>query len=120
MNVLIVETRRPLAKLWQQHLMRSGVNAWVATTQEEAFDLLAVHSFQVIILDLMLNEGSAFAVSDMAQYRQPGARIIFVTNTAFFSDGSIFNICANACAYLPSSTPPHDLTTMVQHYARVP
>lgn len=118
MNVLIVESCRPLAQLWQRHLERSGATVRVASTQDAAFDLLSDISFQVIILDVVLDEGSALAVSDVAQFRQPEARIIFVTNTTFFSDGSIFNLCANACAYLPSSTAPDDLTNMVHHYAK--
>ena len=116
--MLIVQSRVPLAQLWQRHLQRSGADVWLATCEDEAFELLAEESFQVIILDLVLDKGSALSVSDMAQFRQPEARIIFVTNSGFFSDGSIFNLCANACAYLPSTTSPDDLTTMVHHYAR--
>ena len=71
----------------------------------------------MIVLDLVLGEGSAFAVADFASYRRPQARIIFVTNTTFFSDGSIFSICPNACAYVQSATPPEDIAAMVEHYA---
>jgi len=46
--------------------------------------------FDVIVLDLALEEGSALAVADFASYRHPDARVIFVTNASFFSDGSIF------------------------------
>ncbi|SMX40515.1 response regulator transcription factor [Maliponia aquimaris] len=120
MNVLIVESRVPLAQLWQRHLHRSGAQVWLAASEDEAFELLAIERFQVIILDVVLEDGSALSVADVAQYRQPEARIIFVTNSGFFSDGSIFNLCANACAYLPSTTPPDDLTSMVHHYARAP
>jgi DNA-binding NtrC family response regulator len=118
LNVLIVESSAPLAELWQSHLQRNGAEVWVALSQEAAFELLAIQKFEVIILDVVLKDGHALSVSDMAHFRQPEARIIFVTNTTFFSDGSIFNICPNACAYLPSSTPPRDLASMVQHYAR--
>lgn len=116
---MIVQSCLPLAQLWQGHLQRSGARVWLAASEDEAFDLLAAERFNVIILDLVLQEGSALAVADMAQFRQPEARVIFVTNTRFFSDGSIFNLCANACAYLPSTTPPDDLTTLVQHYGRM-
>ena len=65
----------------------------------------------------MLANGSALAVSDFASYRRPDARVIFVTNTTFFSDGSIFAHSPNACAFMQSSTPPEDLAAMVEHYA---
>ena len=44
-------------------------------------------------------------------------RFFFVTNTTFFSDGSIFAHAQNARAFLQSNTPPEDLAAMVVHYA---
>ena len=85
-------------------------------TQEAAIGFIATQPVEIIILDLVLDEGAALAVSDYANYRQPDARVIFVTNTTFFSDGSIFAHSANARAFLPSSTPPEDLAAMVEHY----
>lgn len=118
MNVLIVESRRALAQLWKRHVLRLGAHVTLAATQSEAIACLADQEFEVVILDLVLGEGSALAVSDFASYRWPKARVIFVTNTTFFSDGSIFQHCANACAYMPSATKPEDLAAMVEHYAR--
>ena len=62
-----------------------------------------------MINSFVLDHGSALAVADFASYRRPDCRVIFVTNTSFFSDGSIFRHCANACAYLQSQTEPADL-----------
>lgn len=118
MNVLIVESSKDLATVWRRHLERMGAVVYTADTQDSATDLLHEIPFSVIVLDLVLEEGSALAVADFASYRQPETRVIFVTNTSFFSDGSIFRHCANACAYLPSATPPSDLATMVEHYAQ--
>lgn len=118
LNVLIVESVDALSHLWKRHIERFGARVHVAPSQDVAFELLAEQGFDVIILDLVLDHGSAFAVADLAQYRHPDTRIIFVTSTNFFSDGSIFNLCANACAFLPSATPPEDLAAMVQHYGR--
>ena len=69
------------------------------------------------MLDIVLSEGSALAVADFANYRCPRARVIFVTNTTFFSDGSIFAHSSNACAYVKTETPPEDLAAIVEHYA---
>jgi hypothetical protein len=43
--------------------------------------------------------------------------VIFVTDTSFFSDGSIFNLAANACAFIQTNTPPEDIAALVEHYA---
>ena len=78
--------------------------------------MLGEEAVDVIILDLVLGQGSAIAVADIASFRQPMARVIFVTNTSFFSDGSIFQHIPNACAFLPSGTAPEDLAAVADHY----
>ncbi|MEH6645194.1 response regulator [Sulfitobacter sp.] len=115
-RVLIVESVPELAILWQRHLVRQGMDVACANGQTEAIDYLSEHETDIIIQDLVIDEGSALAISDYANYRQPAARIIFVTNTSFFSDGSIFAHSANARAFVQSSTPPEDLAAMVAHY----
>ncbi|SHH97511.1 response regulator [Marivita hallyeonensis] len=118
MNVLIVQNKPFLGELWQRHLQRHAHTAEIATDQESAIAKLSETYFPIIILDVVLDEGSAFAVADYASYRHPDARVIFVTNTSFFSDGSIFQLCSNACAFVPSATQPEDLAAMVEHYAK--
>lgn len=118
MNVLIVESDADLAHLWQRHLERSGARVTVADDQEAAISELQRTDHEVIILDLFLEHGSAIAVADYASYRRPDTRVVFVTNTTFFSDGSIFAHIPNACAYLKAATPPEDLAAIVEHYGR--
>ncbi len=117
MKVLIVESNPDLGRVWQRHLQRQGAEVTLVETQEAAILALYGTDFDIIVLDLVLETGSALAVADFASYRRPDARVIFVTNTTFFSDGSIFAHSANACAYVQSSTPPEDLAAMVEHYA---
>jgi DNA-binding NtrC family response regulator len=116
MNVLIVQSSRDLGELWQRHLVRNGMQVRVAESQESAIRAILSDAPDVIILDLVLKNGSALAVADFANFRCPDARVIFVTNTSFFSDGSIFSHATNACAFVQSSTPPEDLAAMVEHY----
>jgi len=115
-RVLIVEARPELGRIWQRHLQRQGCEVVLVQGQESACRVLSERGFDVIVLDLILPGGSALAVSDFASYRQPEARVIFVTNSAFFSDGSIFNHAPNARALLSSDGPPDDLAAIVEHY----
>jgi DNA-binding NtrC family response regulator len=117
MNVLIVESQPDLGALWARHLRRQGANVSLAASQEDAIANLCSERFDIIVLDLVLQQGSALAVADFASYRHPETRVIFVTNTSFFSDGSIFAHSPNACAFVQSGTPPEDLAAMVEHYA---
>lgn len=117
MKVLIVESNVDLGMLWKRHLQRQGGKVEIVHSQEDAILALYRSDFDIIVLDLVLESGSALAVADFASYRRPDARVIFVTNTTFFSDGSIFAHSPNACAYVQSATPPEDLVAMVEHYA---
>ncbi len=118
MNVLIVESDAGLAHLWKLHLERSGARVTLASDQRAAIAALQGQKPDVIVLDLFLEAGSAIAVADYASYRRPDTSIVFVTNTTFFSDGSIFNHIPNACAYLKTATPAEDLAAIVEHYGR--
>ncbi len=118
MRVLIVESQPDLGSLWKRHMERQGLDVRLEYSQTGAVSALQTQQFDIIVLDLVLDHGSAFAIADLASYRYPKTQVIFVTDTSFFSDGSIFNLSANACAYLQTDTPPEDLTAMVEHYGR--
>lgn len=118
MNVLIVESRPELGQLWKRHLERLGMQVALRVTQDDAIAYLGDNDTQIIILNLVLEEGAALSVADFANYRLPEARVIFVTNTSFFSDGSIFAHSSNARAFVPLGTPPEDLAAMVEHYGK--
>ena len=118
MKVLIVEGNAELGKLWSDHLTRQDHEVRLVHSQERAAMALNAGRFDVIILNVILENGSAFAVADLASYRQPEVQIIFVTSSSFFSDGSIFSLTPNARAFLQSDTPPEDLIAMVEHFGR--
>ncbi|WP_353473720.1 response regulator [Salipiger sp. H15] len=116
MRVLIVQSDRLLASAWSRQLEDVGAAVRVVDDQDSATRVMHDEQVDVIVLDLMLASGSALAVADFASYRQPDCRVVFVTDSPVFADGSIFRHCANACAYLPTSTEPSDLAAMVEHY----
>lgn len=116
MYVLIVESDEDLSQVWKRHLERQGARVACAASQDAAVDLLQREVVSVIVMSLDLTEGSAFAVADYASYRQPDARVVFVTRSTFFSDGSIFQLIPNTAAYIASETPPEDLVAIVEHH----
>lgn len=118
MSVLIVESNVELGEIWKVHIERTGCEVHLVQTQEDAISQIQSHDIDVIVLDLVLDDGSAIAVADFASYRLPHAKVIFVTNTTFFSDGSIFEHISNAQAFLQRETPPEDLAQIVKHHSR--
>ena len=119
MRVVIVQSNSHLADIWRRHLERGGATVDVATSQEKAIRFLQTEPpVDVLIVDVVLPGGSAFAVADFASYRLPEAKVIFVTNTTFFSDGSIFRHVPNACAFVRAETSVDDLAALVEHYGK--
>lgn len=118
MNVLIVEPSPELGRLWGDHLSRLGMEVRLVDSGVAAIDVLRETTPQVIILDLDLPDCGAVAAADYAAYRRPEARVIFVTATSFFSDGSIFALSPNAAAFLSTRAAPEDLAAVVEFHAR--
>lgn len=115
-RVLIVQSNQSLGAVWQSHLERQGHAVSRVVDADGAIGVLQRHNVDVIILDVVLDRGCALAVADFASYRRPSARVIFVTNTTFFSDGSIFQHVPNAAAFVQSATPVDDLSVLVEHH----
>lgn len=120
MRVLIVQSNENLGQLWKRHLERLDATVTHVETGSNAMALIEAQSFDVIVLDLVLADGSALTVADLAEFRRPEANVVFVTDTTFFSDGSIFSHSANARAFIESATPPNDLAAIVHHYGGQP
>lgn len=116
MRVLIVQSNANLGQVWRRHLERLHSTVTVVQTGAQALSLVDSDTFDVIVLDLVLEEGSALTVADFAEFRQPDANVVFVTDTTFFSDGSIFSHSANARAFIQTATPPSDLAAIVHYY----
>ncbi|MCK8463963.1 response regulator [Aliiroseovarius sp. S1339] len=113
MRVLIVEANADLAKLWSSHLLRQGIATACAHTTGNATDLLDQQSFDVVVLNAGFDGGKGLAVADYVAFRAPDARVVFVTGSTFFSDGSIFNHLSNAHACVSADIPAEDLSNVV-------
>lgn len=117
-DVLIVQAQADLARLWAAVLIRRGVRVAVVSSEDDAILWLGKSTPDVVILSMDLTEGSALAVADFAGFRHPNAKIIPVTASGFFSDGSVFAHVPNACTTLGPMIPPEDLGHIVEHYGR--
>ncbi len=116
--ILIVASNPDLSRIWAGHIERQGHAVTVVSSQSEAVDHLCEHAPDVIVLDVMLKNGSAIATADFASYRRPDTRIVFVTRSTFFSDGSLFQHIPNTAAIIPERTKPTDLAEIVAYHGR--
>lgn len=120
MRVLIIACNKDLGTIWGRHLNRNGAKVLVANNQDEAVEILQQWPIDIIVVDVVLTDGSAIAIADFASYKQPNTKVVFVSNSTFFSDGSIFQMIPNACAIMPGDVAPDDLDAVVQHYGQQP
>ena len=118
MNILIVESSPDLGALWQAHLRRGGARVDLAATADQAELLVQEHGYDVVIIDILLSEGSALAIADLVGFRWPEAKVILVTRAGFFSDGSIFNLGINVRAMISHEVPLDDLAAVVEYHGR--
>ena len=116
MRVLIIACDPDLGLIWGRHLRRRGAEVTVAPTQESAIAALCEQDFDVMVIDVVLTEGSAIAIADFASYRRPGTKVVFVSNGGFFSDGSLFQHIPNAAAVMPGKVSPEDLEAVVEYH----
>ncbi|MBE9477549.1 MAG: response regulator [Proteobacteria bacterium] len=117
-QVLIVEAQESLGKLWQSFLERQGFKVALVGNQLDATDKLRFDHWDVLVIDLMLPNASALAISDFASYKNPDISIIVVSASSFFSDGSIFELLPNARGFMNQPIEPDDLAAVVDHCTR--
>ena len=84
MKVLLVARVSELRNIWARALGRLGAEVVFVLSQSDAICELINRHFDVIVTDLVLDDGSAFAIWDFENYRRPDVQIFFVTNTTFF------------------------------------
>jgi DNA-binding NtrC family response regulator len=117
-RVLIVEAEVSLGMLWQSFLQRQGFDVELVGNQPDAIDKLRFKSWDALVIDLMLPNSSALAISDFASYKNPDISIIVVSASSFFSDGSIFELLPNARGFMNQPIEPDDLAAVVDHCTR--
>lgn len=115
MRVLIVENNADLGKFWGRFLERHGCQVRLATTQNEAISIMRFEEFDALVIDLVLPDGGAIALSDYASYRFENVPIITVTSSTFFSDGSLLNLIPNARGIMRTPFRPDDLAALLEH-----
>jgi len=74
-KILIVEDERAIAELLRRNLTLTGHACSVAATVKQAEERLALHSFDLMLLDVMLPDGDGFSVMEHAN----GVPTVFLT-----------------------------------------
>ena len=87
MNVLVLEDDPILRSVWVDALADEGFEVHEAAESDEAIALIARQRFDVLVLDLMLGEGTSEGVSGYAEVAAPQSFTILVTGSGLFPNG---------------------------------
>ena len=115
MKVLIVEHNEDLGRIWARFLERQGLDVELAGSQKDAIQKMRFSDYDALVLEIVLPDGGAIAISDYATYRFPNIPIITVTSGSFFSDGSIFDLMPNARGIMRTPFRVDDLAALLEH-----
>lgn len=115
MRCLIVEDYAELAELWQFELTDLGFEAVAAHSAEQAFNLMLLTPFDLVIADLGLPDGSGLTVAQSAAIRAPGAAVIVVTGQADYPHGELFQMSGNIAAVFRKSSDLKDMLAFAEH-----
>ncbi|NNU79600.1 response regulator [Halovulum dunhuangense] len=120
MRVLVVHENGDLCGIWARFLKRSGFSVKVATSPADAEYQLASADFDVLVVEPELEGHGGLSVADMATFRNPEIRILAVTASSFFSEGTIFDLIPNARGVLRTPVRLEDLGAYIDHFSSWP
>ncbi|MEM8823722.1 MAG: hypothetical protein AAGF30_08955 [Pseudomonadota bacterium] len=104
----------------ERRLAAQGVRLMQTEDAVIAERLLLTTSPAVILIDLDIACGIPLVLTDLAAWRHPNARLLFIGSGAVFADGAIFTHVPNGCAILPSGIDDDDLIDVVAFHAGPP
>ncbi len=116
MKLLIVESNLELSQVWSAHLERQGAEVCSASNEAEAIEVLGAEDIDIIVLDLVLKTGSAFAVADLPAIAVPTRASSLSPTPRSFPMGRSFSIFRTPARFYQSLQPrkiwPLSSTTM--------
>jgi DNA-binding response OmpR family regulator len=81
-RILVVDDDEAIRRLVRAVLAREGYELETAAGGTAAINKLSVTSFDAVLLDLMMSEGSGFDVIDYLERERPDAKCILVISAA--------------------------------------
>lgn len=113
--VLLLEDDPGLQFVLHSALTDAGHEVHVASDNDRAMAILRRRTPDVLLLDLMINEGLSTDVANYAVYSAPKAAVIFMTGSGLFPKGELFGMSQNARLVLRKPVDLVELNNMIVH-----
>lgn len=118
LKVMLLEDDPSLRFALTQILDAGGHCVNAAADISEAVDLLDAFSPDLLLLDLMIGDEYSIQIADLAAYRAPDAKIIYLTGSNKFPSGELFALSPNTSWVLRKPIDFYDLESILEHFAR--
>ncbi|SFN53904.1 response regulator transcription factor [Proteiniclasticum ruminis] len=116
-TILLVEDDKAIVENLVEILKREGYRVENAKGQQEALNLLPLHSFDLCLLDISLSEGNGFALCRAIKDKEPDLPVIFLT-----ASGDEYSVVAGfdmgADDYVKKPFRPMELLSRIKNVLR--
>lgn len=116
-KILLVEDDKAIVENLVEILKREGYRVENAKGQQEALNLLPLHSFDLCLLDISLTEGNGFALCRAIKDKEPDLPVIFLT-----ASGDEYSVVAGfdmgADDYVKKPFRPMELLSRIKNVLR--
>ncbi len=99
-KILIVDDEHDLAELLSYHLQKEKYQTVIARSGEEAIDAVQNHSFDAVLLDIMLPELNGWEVCSILRETKGMSLPIIVVTALFDEEARIRGLCLGADDYV--------------------
>jgi len=114
MRVLVLNGERETSAAWSAALSARGHAVFTASIPENAMEMLRSETFDLMIFDILVGDGSGLGVALLAEFHQPNCATMLVSNfdPAFQQD--LFSRLSSLKAVLGRGSPVEDLVTFAE------
>ena len=114
MQVLILEEDPVAAGEWAERLRQFGYSVIATDRLSEALLLTRTQRFDLVISSLLLGEESGLSVVMAAQYHNPDAASILLSDSLIFANGELFSMLSSLRCVLGKPVPTEDLMSIAR------
>lgn len=115
MKVLIVEDDPILSEIWDDVLSEADFDVVSRSTSASALVEVLKTSFDLVVLDLFVRDGSTIALANTIALRQPDTSIMLVTGSGVFPRGEHKDLAAGIDWILRKPIRPSELQAMARY-----
>ncbi|WP_425041052.1 response regulator [Primorskyibacter sp. S187A] len=114
---MLLEDDAGLRFTFSAGLESAGHDVIALSSCSEAIQALKTFKPDVLVLDLLIDDGSSIEVASFANYAAPEAEVVYVTGSGMFPRGELFNMVNNLRWVLRKPIQIADLNDMISHVA---